>query len=88
MTRAFRQRIERLEEDRGNQGTPNVVVAICPIPEGDLPLRRETVQRWLSAGLAHVAFRGHAVLYDGGRRHPLTVGEWQSLHCPSAELLH
>lgn len=88
MTRGLRQRIEKLEDSRGSQGTPDVVVAICPIPETDLPLRLETVEQWLAAGLAHVAFRGHAVFYDGGRRHPLTVEEWQSLHCPSAESLH
>jgi hypothetical protein len=78
MTRGLRQRIEKLEDNRGSQGTPDVVVAICPIPETDLPLRLETVEQWLAAGLAHVAFRGHAVLYDGGRRHPLTIEEWQA----------
>jgi hypothetical protein len=88
MTRGLRQRIEKLEGNRGNQGTPNVIVAKCPIPESDLPLRRETIEGWLSAGLAHVAFRGHAVLYDGGRRRPLMIEEWQALHCPTAESLH
>jgi hypothetical protein len=88
MTRGLRQRIEKLEGDRGSDGTPNVIVAICPIPEGDLHLRLETIEGWLSAGLAHVAFRGHAVLYDGGRRHPRTIEEWQALHCPAVESLH
>ncbi|MET4487650.1 hypothetical protein [Bradyrhizobium sp. LA7.1] len=82
MTRALRQRIEKLEGDRGNQGTPNVVVAICPLPETDLPLGPATIERWLAAGLAHVAFRGHAVLYDSGRRHPLTTEEWLAHHTP------
>ncbi|MET4801221.1 hypothetical protein ABIA96_003800 [Bradyrhizobium sp. LB11.1] len=87
MTRKLRQRIEKLEGGRG-QGTPNVVVAICPIPETDLPLRLETVEQWLAAGLAHIAFRGHVVLYDGGRRHPLSVEEWQARHCSTDGLLH
>lgn len=88
MTRGLRQRIRKLEGDRGNQGTPNVIVAICPIPESDLPLRLETVEGWLSAGLAHVAFKGYAVLYDGGRRGPLTIEQWQGMHCPTGKSLH
>ena len=76
MSRGLRQRIEKLENGWGDKGTPHVVVAVCPIPEVDLPPRPETIERWLVAGLAHVAFRGHAVLYDGGRCHPLTVDEW------------
>lgn len=88
MTRELRQRIEKLEGDRGIQGTPSVIIATCPIPEANLPLGPETIGRWLAAGLAHVAFRGHAVLYDGGRRHPLTVEEWQARHCPIDGSLH
>jgi hypothetical protein len=76
VSRSLRQRIERLEGDRGNRGTPSVVVAICPIPATDLPLRLETIDRWLADGVAHIAFGGHAVLYDAGQR-PLTVSEWQ-----------
>ena len=53
----------------GNQGTPEVVLASCPIPETDLPLRPETIERCLAGGLAHIVFRGHAVLYDGGESH-------------------
>lgn len=86
MTRGLRQRIEKLEGDRGNQGTPNVIVAICPIPESDLPLGPTTIERWLVAGLAHVAFKGHAVLYDGGRRGPLTIDEWEARHAPDRVL--
>jgi hypothetical protein len=70
LTRGLKQRIQKLEGDRGNQGTPATSVATCPIPETDLPLRPETIERWLAAGLAHIAFRGHVVLYDGGQRHP------------------
>lgn len=81
MTRKLRQRIEKLEGGRGSQGTPNVIVATCPIPGSEQPPTAETVQRWLRTGLAHIAFRGHAVLYDGGRRHSLTIEEWQSQNC-------
>lgn len=76
MNRGLRQRIENLEGSRGDQGIPNVIVATCPIPATDLPLGPATIERWLAAGLAHVAFRGHVVLYDGGRCHPITVDEW------------
>ncbi|MCW1994811.1 hypothetical protein ACVMHW_004261 [Bradyrhizobium diazoefficiens] len=81
MTRMLRQRIEKLEGDRGTQGIPSIIVATCPIPEIDLALGPEPIGRWLKDGVAHIAFRGHAVLYDGGRRHPLTVEEWQALNC-------
>ena len=88
MTRGLKQRIEKLEGDRGDQSTPNVIVAICPIPDSDRPLSPETVERWLADGLAHLAFRGNAVLYDGGRRHPLTSEEWQALYCPTQRPSH
>jgi hypothetical protein len=80
MSRGLRQRIEKLEGDQGYQSTPNIVVATCPIPDSDRPLCLVTIERWLADGLAHLAFRGHAVLYDGGRRHPLTIEEWQAQH--------
>jgi hypothetical protein len=81
MTRGLRQRIEKLEGDGGNQSTPNVIVATCPIPDSDLPVGPETIERWLADGHAHIAFRGHAVFYDGGRRQPLTIEEWQAMNC-------
>lgn len=87
MTRGLRQRIEKLEDSQGSQGIPDVVFAISPIPESDLPLRQETVEQWLAAGLAHVAFKRHAVFYDGGRRHPLTIEEWQEMNCPTTKPL-
>jgi hypothetical protein len=65
-----------------------VIVATCPIPETDLPLRPKTIERWLADGLAHIAFKGHAVFYDGGRHHPLTIEEWQALHPAVGELFH
>ncbi len=86
MSRDLKKRIAKLEEiDR--PGVPSVVVAMCPLPEDEKPTA-ETIQKWLAAGVAHIAFRGHAILYDGGRRHPLTIEEWQALHCPTAESLH
>jgi hypothetical protein len=88
MSRSLRQRIERLEGDQGRPGTPNIIVATCPIPGDGQPPTMETVERWLADGLAHIAFRGHAVLYNGGRIHPLTIEEWQALHCPAQESLH
>ena len=43
-----------------------------------LPLCPETIVRWLTDGLAHLAFRSHAVLYDGGRSHPWKNGKRSS----------
>jgi hypothetical protein len=70
MTRSLRQRIDRLEGDQGRPGIPNIIVATCPIPGDGQPPTMETVERWLADGLAHIAFRGHAVLYNGGRTDP------------------
>ena len=67
--------MEKLEGDRGKQSSPNIVVATCSIPG-------------LADGLAHLAFRGHAVLYDGGRRHPLTIEQWQAAHCSTQVSMH
>jgi hypothetical protein len=81
MTRSLRLRIERLEGDQGRAGIPQVIVATCPMPDDGRPLSTETVERWLANGVAHIAFKGHAVLYNGGRRKPLTIEEWQAQHC-------
>jgi hypothetical protein len=81
MSRGLRQRIQKLEGGLGNQAIPNVIVATCPIPDSDLPLCTASIERWLESGVAHVAFKGHAVFYDGGRRHPLTIEQWQALYC-------
>ena len=59
----------------GDPGTPDMVLASCPIPEIDLPLTPETIERRMADGLAHIAF-GHTVLYDSGESHPLTLEEW------------
>ena len=84
MSRGLRQRIERLEDDRGGPGIPLVIVATCPIPDDEKkPPTMPTVEQWLADGVAHIAFRGHAVLYDGGRRRPLTMEEWQAQHSVS-----
>jgi hypothetical protein len=81
MSRTLRHRIERLEDDRGRPGIPRVIVATCPIPDDEKPPARETVERWLADGVAHIAFKGHAVFYDGGRSHPLTIEEWHTRYC-------
>jgi hypothetical protein len=41
----------------------------------------ETVERWLADGVAHIAFKGHAIFYEGGRRRPLTIEEWKKQYC-------
>ena len=82
MSRTLRHRIQRLEDDGGRPGIPHVIVATCPIPDDEKPPARETVEQWLADGVAHIAFKGHAVFYDGGRRHPLTTTEeWQKQYC-------
>ena len=59
-----------------------MVLASCLIPETDLPLRSETIERWLADGLARISFRGRAVLYDGGNSDPLTLEERQAEYSP------
>lgn len=81
MSRGLRQRIERLEDDRGGPDIPHVIVATCPIPDNDKLPTTATIQQWLDREVAHIAFKGHAVLYDGGCRHPLTIEEWQARYC-------
>jgi hypothetical protein len=81
MSRTLRHRSERLEDHRGRPGIPRVIVATCPIPDDDKPQPAETVEQWLADGVAHIAFKGHAVLYNGGRSRPLTIEEWQAAHC-------
>jgi hypothetical protein len=44
----------------------------------DWPARRS---EGLAGGVAHIALKGHAVLYNGGRSQPLTIEEWQAQHC-------
>jgi hypothetical protein len=87
MTRSLGQRIERLEGDQGRTGIPHVIVATCPIPDDEKPPTTETVEQWLADGVAHITFKGHAVLYNDGRSEPLSIEEWQAQHC-SKELRH
>ena len=60
MSGSLRQRIERLEGERGNKETPHVIVATCPIPESDLPLRFDarTVARDRSGSCRFQGSRG------------------------------
>jgi hypothetical protein len=61
---AFRSRVERLEASRAGSETPNLILSSCPMPD-DAPTA-DAVERWLADGVAHVAFNGRAILYDGG----------------------
>jgi hypothetical protein len=51
----------------------------------DWPARRS---EGLADGVEHIALKGPAVLYNGGRSQPLTIDEWQALHCPIVNSLH
>lgn len=66
------------------------IVSTCPIPDDEKPTTTETVERWLAAAVAHIAIKGHAIFYDGGRRHPLTTEEWQKQYVlgETGESLH
>jgi hypothetical protein len=47
MSRSLRQRIERLEGDQGRPGTPNIIVATCPIPgDGQPPTMKPSSVGW------------------------------------------
>jgi hypothetical protein len=72
MSRGLRQRIEKLEGDQAIPGIPRMVVATCPMPERDDPPTKQIIERWLASGVAHIAFKGRALMYNGGRRRPLT----------------
>jgi hypothetical protein len=39
------------------------------------------IEQWIEDGLAHVAFKGRAVCYDGGETGPLTEQEWWHRYC-------
>jgi hypothetical protein len=84
MSRSLKHRIERLEGHHDRPGTPSVIVATCPIPDDEHPPSTETIERWLADGRAHVAFKGHTVLYDGGRG-KLTIDEWKAQYCGGRE---
>jgi len=79
MNRNLQNRLERLEEAHFLPITPHRVLSSCPLP--DEPASQAVILEWLDEGLAHVAFGGRAVFYDGGQRDVLTEREWQEEYC-------
>jgi hypothetical protein len=75
--RLLKNRLARLEQRRPT-ALPRPFFATRPLPEKPT---RENIQRWLAGGKAHVAFNGHAIMYNGGER-PLTSDEWQAKYAP------
>ncbi len=69
---ALKRRIELIERGYDRPGIPGVVIATLPLPCAPTA---ELIEQWLADGVAHIAFRGHAVMYDGGER-DLSVDEW------------
>jgi hypothetical protein len=65
MNRTTQIRLERLEEAHLLSATPHRVLSSCPLP--DEPASQAVIVEWLDEGLAHVAFGGRAVFYDGGQ---------------------
>jgi hypothetical protein len=76
MNRTTQIRLERLEEAHLQSATPHRVLSSCPLP--DEPANQAVILEWLDEGLAHVAFGGRAVFYDGGQREVLSESEWQA----------
>jgi hypothetical protein len=79
VNRNLQNRLERLEEAHSLPITPHRVLSSCPLP--DEPASQVTILEWLDEGLAHVAFGGRAIFYDGGWRGVLTEREWQEEYC-------
>jgi len=75
MNRHFQTRLERLEDVHLLQTTPHRVLSSCPLP--DEPVSQATILEWLDEGVAHVAFNGRVIFYDGGEKEPLTEEQWR-----------
>jgi hypothetical protein len=75
----FCSRLERLEVSQAGKETPHLILSSCPMP--DEPPTAATIDRWLDEDLAHVAFRGRAVLYDGGETDQLDEQQWRLRYC-------
>ena len=89
MNRTTQIRLERLEEAHLQSATPHRVLSSCPLP--DEPASHAVIAEWLDEGLAHVAFGGRAVFYDGGQHGVLGLDEWRAAYCNGAtpkSLLH
>jgi hypothetical protein len=76
---ALRIRVERLEASQAGTETPNLILSSCPMPHD--PPTAAAIEGWLADGLAHVAFRGRAILYDGGAPDPLDEQQWRHRYC-------
>jgi hypothetical protein len=79
---AFRSRVERLEASQAGIATPNLILSSYPMP--DYVPTADVIDRWLDAGMAHVAFRGRAILYDGGETGPIDEQQWRHRYCEAA----
>jgi hypothetical protein len=82
MNRTTQIRLERLEEAHLLSAIPHRVLSSCPLP--DEPASHAVILEWLDEGLAHVAFGGRAVFYDGGQHGVLGLDEWQASYCTKA----
>jgi hypothetical protein len=79
MNRTLQNRLERLEDVHLLPTTPHRVLSSCPLP--DEPASHAVILEWLDEGLAHVAFGGRAIFYDGGQHGVLSLDEWQASYC-------
>jgi hypothetical protein len=75
---SYCSRLERLEASQSCKKTPHLILSSCPIP--DEP-SATMIEQWIEDGLAHVAFRGRAVLYDGGKTVQLDEQQWRLRYC-------
>jgi hypothetical protein len=75
---SFCSRLERLEASHAGNETPNLILSSCPMPD-EVPTGA-TIDQWLDDGLAHVAFKGRVVFYNGGEG-GLTEEQWQLRYC-------
>ena len=83
MNRTTQIRLERLEEAHLQSATPHRVLSSCPLP--DEPASQAVILEWIDEGLAHVAFGGRAVFYDGGQHGVLGLDEWQASYCTEGD---
>jgi hypothetical protein len=74
----FCNRLARLEASQPCKETPHLILSSCPMPD-ELP-GVAMIEQWLDEGLAHVAFKGRAIFYDGGEGQ-LAEDQWQLRYC-------
>jgi hypothetical protein len=61
---SFCSRLERFEASQSGTTTPHLILSSCPMPDGTPTA--VMIEQWIEDGMAHVAFNGRAILYDGG----------------------